>query len=161
MELSDVHKTLNLLKSGKYNHLIENEERYLGKKLSRLKIGGLKEFLYVKESIQKDLTELSKDYLVSEWISLLMYKPGDYFGIHTDGYSYSSDNYDTILSGGYLLNDDHIGGKFIIEGKHNITEIGELFTFDRFTKHEITPVEKGIRYSLHFAVNTLKTNTTI
>ena len=161
MVLSDVSKILNLVKSNQFDSLIEVEHRYLYKQLSRIKIGGISEIKFVKESIQKDLTLLNPEYIVSDWISLLIYKPGDYFGTHKDGYSYSSDKYDTILSAGYLLNSNYTGGRFIIEGKEITPNIGELFTFDRFVIHEITPVEKGVRYSLHFAVNKLKSNTII
>jgi hypothetical protein len=161
MVLSNVNKILNLVQSGKFDSLIESEDRFRYKKLNRIKIGAVKEFKFVKDIIQKDLTLLNPDYLVSEWISLLIYKPGDFFGTHKDGHSYSSNNYDTILSAGYLLNKDYTGGKFLLENNELNSNIGELFTFSRFVTHEITPVETGTRYSLHFAVNKLKSNTII
>ena len=161
MELSNVTQILNLLQSKKFDNLIESEERYLYKKLTRIKIGGIKEFDFVKKIIQKDLTLINSDYVISDWVSLLIYKPGDFFGTHKDGHSYGSDDYDTILSAGYLLNNDYTGGKFLIEGKEITPSVGELFTFDRFVLHEITPVQTGVRYSLHFAVNKFKSNTLI
>jgi hypothetical protein len=161
MVLSNVKQILKLVQSGKFDTLIESEDRYLYKKLNRIKIGAVEEFNFVKQIIQKDLTPLNSEYIVSDWISLLIYRPGDFFGSHKDGHSYSSDNYDTILSAGYLLNNDYTGGRFLIEGKEITPSVGELFTFDRFVSHEITPVQTGVRYSLHFAVNKLKPNTLI
>ena len=161
MVLSNVNKILNLVQSGKFDSLIESEDRFRYKKLNRIKIGAVNEFKFVKDIIQKDLTLLNPEYLVSEWISLLIYKPGDFFGTHKDGHSYSSNNYDTILSAGYLLNKDYTGGKFLLENNELNSNIGELFTFSRFVTHEITPIETGTRYSLHFAVNKLKSNTII
>lgn len=158
MELFNVDKIFKVLESNKWNDLIQIEERYLYKKLSRIRIGEIDEFNFVKTAIQNDLSQIDTEYVVSDWISLLIYKPGDYFGKHKDGYSYSSNEYETILSGGYLLNKDYTGGKFTIEGREIDPNIGELFYFGRFVEHEITPVQEGVRYSLHFAINKLKSN---
>jgi Rps23 Pro-64 3,4-dihydroxylase Tpa1-like proline 4-hydroxylase len=100
-------------------------------------------------------------YKVSEVITLLEYNVGDFFGKHADGPSYESNNDIAILSGGYLLNEDFEGGEFIINDKKLDTPIGSIFTFGRNEMHEVNPVTKGTRYSLHFVVNKPKPKKTL
>ena len=66
-----------------------------------------------------------------------------------------------VGKGAKKTNKDYTGGKFLLENNELNSNIGELFTFSRFVTHEITPIETGTRYSLHFAVNKLKSNTII
>ena len=54
------------------------------------------------------------------------------------------------------LNDDYEGGEFILDGETLDKEIGELFTFKRDVPHEVLPVTKGVRLSLHFSVREKK-----
>ena len=75
--------------------------------------------------------------------------------------SYESNNDIAILSGGYLLNEDFEGGEFIINDKKLDTPIGSIFTFGRNEMHEVNPVTKGTRYSLHFVVNKPKPKKTL
>ena len=106
----------------------------------------------VKEIIKKDVKRTNPNLELSEWITLLVYKKGDYFKPHTDASSY-----DAYLSAGYILNKDYEGGDYIIKGNTlNNIEIGELFTFGRDDMHEITEVTNGIRYSIHFALKNPK-----
>ena len=72
------------------------------------------------------------------------------------GIIFGSSEDDILYSGGYLLNDDYEGGEFILDGETLDKEIGELFTFKRDVPHEVLPVTKGVRLSLHFSVREKK-----
>ena len=116
-------------------------------------ISATEELSFVNELIRKDLDD---DVEPLPWITLLMYNGGDFFGLHTDDKYRGSAEDDILYSGGYLLNDDYEGGEFILDGKTLDKEIGELFTFERDVPHEVLPVTKGVRLSLHFSVRKKK-----
>ena len=116
-------------------------------------ISATEELSFVNELIRKDLDD---DVEPLPWITLLMYNRGDFFGLHTDDKYRGSSEDDILYSGGYLLNDDYEGGEFILDGETLDKEIGELFTFKRDVPHEVLPVTKGVRLSLHFSVREKK-----
>ena len=49
-----------------------------------LKIGNIEDFNFVKDIINSDLKKINKNYKVSNWITFLIYKEGDFFGRHKD-----------------------------------------------------------------------------
>ena len=71
----------------------------------------------------------------------------------------------TILDANFvasnILYEDFEGGEFIINDKKLDTPIGSIFTFGRNEMHEVKPVTKGTRYSLHFVVNKPKPKKTL
>ena len=92
-----------------------------------------------EESWIFDLVEskLSPKYKLTDNFRGLKYTEGDFMTLHTDGqYSHA------YLSGGIL----------------DVSN-GEVFTFSRNALHEITPIESGIRYSLHFHIALRELNT--
>jgi hypothetical protein len=117
-----------------------------------LKIGNIEDFNFVKDIINSDLKKINKNYKVSNWITFLIYKEGDFFGRHKDDDFNLIDKENPIYSGGYLLNDTFEGGEFIVGDKKLNVQVGELFIFERHLYHEVKEITKGIRYSLHFAV---------
>ncbi len=117
------------------------------------KIGNIKEFQFVKELINTDLKCIDVNYNVTNWITFLIYKKDDFFGIHADDiFDYKNSNKQLIYTGGYILNNDFEGGDFIIENKKLEVNVGELFLFKRSAKHEVLKIKNGVRYSLHFGV---------
>tara|TARA_R100000008_G_scaffold86435_1_gene79522 strand:- start:862 stop:1344 length:483 start_codon:yes stop_codon:yes gene_type:complete len=115
--------------------------------------GPTQHYKWFIELLKKDVKKLNPNYEISDWVSFMVYKRGDYFKPHTD-----QSSYDAYLSAGYLLNQDFDGGDYIIKGNTlNNIEIGELFTFSRTDIHEVTQITKGNRYAIHFAIlNTKK-----
>jgi len=103
----------------------------------------------------------------SEDIQISRYKEGDYYIWHKDGkgdhLSASTENNPIIkgrvrkLSMTIMLNDDYEGGDFQFahysKEKCEIhtpvpNKIGTIIVFPSDTEHRVTPVTKGIRYSL-------------
>ena len=122
------------------------------KKHIKVNINIFENYKWFINLIKKDVKRTNPNLELSEWITLLVYKKGDYFKPHTDASSY-----DAYLSAGYILNKDYEGGDYIIKGNTlNNIEIGELFTFGRDDMHEITEVTNGIRYSIHYALKNPK-----
>jgi hypothetical protein len=160
MKLENVSKILEIYKSNDYSK-IHTHYDLDWKKNIWLPISSLPEFKFVENLINNDLLKINPIYKVSEVITLLEYNVGDFFGKHADGPSYESNNDIAILSGGYLLNEDFEGGEFIINDKKLDTPIGSIFTFGRNEMHEVNPVTKGTRYSLHFVVNKPKPKKTL
>ena len=179
MHLTDVNKILKVFNSKDWSEYYEyvnipklvNEEqdqKYANtpKKNIWFKIfktldekRSLKEFEFVKDIIQSEIKKINSNYLLSDYITFLIYEKGDFFAEHSDGLGIppnKTKKHNTILSGGYLLNNDYEGGDFIIDGKKLNVDIGELFYFGRDTLHEITEVKSGIRYSLHFGIDKAK-----
>lgn len=152
MSISDVNNILEVFHSkdwsSKYEYHYENWKHNIW-----FKIGDLSEFKFVKDLINLDLKKINEEYEVSDWVTFLIYKEGDFFGLHTDDViNYGTSKKQIIYTGGYLLNNNFTGGDFIIDGKTNTSNVGELFLFERHLKHEVLKVNSGIRYSLHFAV---------
>jgi len=74
------------------------------------------------------------------------YKLGGYFAKHKDN------NNHRVYSVGIILNDDFEGGNLIIYNNNSETKIdnivGNAFFFESKFKHEVTPITKGVRFSL-------------
>lgn len=149
MNIEDVNKILETLHSKDWSkhYILQNEEL---KKNTWFYINENPQFNFVKDIINNDLKNINQDYKCSEWVTLLIYETGDFFGLHND--DYASKKNQTLFSGGYLLNKDYEGGEFIIGGKKLEASVGELFYFSRKEEHEVKRVENGKRYSLHFAI---------
>jgi len=156
MHLTDVNKILKIFNSRDWSEYYDYVNIANLKKNIWFKINQTKEFDFVKDIIQSDIKKINSKYLVSDWVTFLIYEKGDFFAEHSDGTSYNSKENKTIFSAGYLLNTDYEGGDFIINGKKLNANIGELFYFGRDVLHEVREVKSGIRYSLHFAIDTEK-----
>ena len=99
-------------------------------------------------------------------LQLTRYKEGGFYNWHSDGFGdhtavrqYGDDpnKYVKKLSATVLLNDDYEGGEFqfcsYAKTEHVIStpefnNIGSVIVFPSFIRHRVTPVTKGIRYSL-------------
>ena len=158
MSISDVNNIFKVFHSKDWSSYYEfHKEPW--KKNIWFKIGDIDEFKFVKDLINYDLKKIDEDYEVSDWITFLIYEEGDFFGLHTDDVlQYGSNKKKILYTGGYLLNEDFEGGEFIIDNIKNEAKIGELFLFERYLKHEVLMVNEGVRYSLHFAVETNNPN---
>tara|TARA_Y100001951_G_scaffold87509_1_gene78581 strand:- start:57 stop:689 length:633 start_codon:yes stop_codon:yes gene_type:complete len=108
------------------------------------------------------------DIRSSETPQLTRYKKGAFYSWHPDGGADNLSIYDSSkgtfmkgygrkLSMSILLNKDFSGGKFqfanICNGKRKILTpdfkgIGSIIVFPSFMEHRVTPITKGIRYSL-------------
>jgi len=108
------------------------------------------------------------DITASESPQLTKYEKDDFFGWHIDGHSDSLSAYDLPenkfldknvrkISMTILLNDDYEGGNFQF-GFFNKGDVsiatpefstrGSIIFFPSFIHHQVSPVTKGIRYSL-------------
>jgi len=153
MDLNQVDKILKVFHSNDWSKYYDfHNDNW--KKNVWLNIGNLKEFSFVKEIINQDLTKINKEYFVSDWITFLIYKENDFFGLHKDTMQYRKSEKKILYSAGYLLNDKFDGGEFLINNQKIQKNVGELFFFDRKTPHEVTKIKSGIRYSLHFVIET-------
>ena len=157
MESYDVNRILNVFHSKDWSNYYDYQNVKNFKKNIWFKINNVKEFDFVRDIITTDIKKIDSAYEVSEWITFLIYEKGDFFNEHEDARlsTYISEK-TTLYSGGYLLNDSYSGGDFIINGEKLNCEIGELFYFGRDITHRVDEVKSGIRYSLHFAINTTK-----
>jgi len=108
------------------------------------------------------------DIQSAETPQLTRYKKEGFYNWHSDGGADSLSIYDSSkgkflqgyarkLSMSILLNEDFSGGKFqfigIYNGKRKILTpdfkgIGSIIVFPSFMEHRVTPITKGIRYSL-------------
>lgn len=89
------------------------------------------------------------------------YKVGEYYNWHIDTINTKPDG--RFASAVLLLNDEYSGGKLEIKNTNNeliplIYNIGTLFIFKSDLLHRVTPVEKGVRYSLVNWVSLVKTD---
>lgn len=150
----EINKILETLHSKDWSDKYEiHDETW--KKNIWFKIGYIEDFQFVKDIINSDLQKVNENYVVSDWITFLIYNKGDFFGKHKDDdIRYGNRNSKILFTGGYLLNNDYTGGDFIIDNQKLNVSVGELFWFGRDKEHEVTLVESGIRYSLHFAIET-------
>ncbi len=154
MRQSDVDKIIEIFQSKDWSDKYEYHNEYWKKNIW-FKIGHIEEFGFIKQIINDDLEKINENYVVSDWITFLIYEKGDFFGVHTDDdIRYNQTGMKILFTGGYILNDDFKGGDFLISDKKLEVNVGELFMFGRSEKHEVTTVESGIRYSLHFAIET-------
>tara|TARA_Y100000590_G_scaffold214446_1_gene243122 strand:+ start:561 stop:1160 length:600 start_codon:yes stop_codon:yes gene_type:complete len=96
-------------------------------------------------------------------LQLTRYAKGGFYKWHKDGTGshreiYVGDNKflhgnTRKLSMTIVLNDEYEGGDFQIRGDYNITKVpklgrGSIIIFPSFMDHRVTPITKGIRYSL-------------
>ena len=161
MNLSQVDKILKVFHSNDWSKYYDfHNESW--KKNIWLSVGNLEEFSFIRKIINQDLFEINKEYFVSDWITFLIYKENDFFGLHKDdNIQYGKSEKKILYSGGYLLNDKFEGGEFLVNNQKIQKNVGELFFFDRKAPHEVTKIESGIRYSLHFAIETFNKKTII
>lgn len=145
----EIDKIFEILHSKDWSNYYTIQNNYLRKNIW-FYINDIPEFSFVKDIIETDLKNINMSYKCSEWLTLLIYKEGDFFGLHKDDYLDTKDR--TLFTGGYLLNDDYTGGEFMIGGEQLKAEVGELFMFDRKYEHEIKSLKSGMRYTLHFGV---------
>lgn len=78
-------------------------------------------------------------------IHLHKYEEGNSFERHRDIYYPNQ-----ILNIGVCLNDDYVGGDFILYGPTQIIPkvAGTIYLFKNTREHEVKKIESGIRYSL-------------
>ena len=72
-------------------------------------------------------------------------------GSHNEHDELQNDNNTRKLSMSVILNSDYEGGDFEIFGLENKIprlEEGSIIVFPSFKEHRVTPVTRGIRYSL-------------
>lgn len=87
----------------------------------------------------------------SEKVQFGVYKKDHFYDWHRD---YSSEGYHRKLSVSVMLNDDFEGGELEIQnlwGNKIYTipkKAGSIVVFPSMLKHRVTPVTKGVRYSL-------------
>ena len=151
MNKSEVNKIIKIFHSNDWSDKYDIHNKKWKKNIW-LKIDNIKDFNFVKDIINSDLKNINKNYKVSDWITFLIYKEGDFFGKHKDDDFDATDKENPIYSGGYVLNDTFVGGEFIIDNKKLNVGVGELFFFERHLYHEVKEITKGIRYSLHFGI---------
>ena len=91
----------------------------------------------------------------AENCQLTRYTKDNFYNWHIDGmgsHSESQDDGNTRkLSMSIILNSDYKGGDFEMRGlKEKIPRLeeGSIIVFPSFLEHRVTPVTKGIRYSL-------------
>jgi PKHD-type hydroxylase len=121
---------------------------------------------YMKKA--NELCGWKYDITSAEDMQITRYKKGGFYGFHKDGKSDHLSAYDMPgneslhgnvrkLSMTVLLNDDYEGGEFQFatysEEKCTIhtpefNKIGSIVVFPSDMEHRVTPVTKGIRYSL-------------
>ena len=143
MNLSQVDEILKVFHSNDWSKYYDfHNESW--KKNVWLSIGNLEEFSFIKKIINQDLNKISEEYFVSDWITFLIYKENDFFGLHKDdNIQYGKSEKKILYSGGYLLNDKFEGGEFLVNNQKIQKNVGELFFFDRKTPHEVTKIEFG------------------
>lgn len=109
-------------------------------------------YQYCEKFIQ---INIDQDHFILDRIKVLRYDEGDYFKSHTDGYHNSKNkSLDYHFYGGVELSDekDFEGGKFIHKGKERSFKKGVLVLHKHDEEHEVTPVTKGTRWSIHFPI---------
>jgi hypothetical protein len=87
---------------------------------------------------------------------IIIYEVGSFFKPHTD--FLNGDDIGTII---LCLYDEYEGGEIKIEDKNIKLNKREWIFIDRFTRHEILPVTKGIRVVLTFTVEVKDTEYTM
>ena len=117
MNLSQVDKILKVFHSNDWSKYYDfHNESW--KKNVWLSVGNLEEFSFIKKIINQDLSEINKEYFVSDWITFLIYNENDFFGLHKDdNIQYGKSEKKILYSGGYLLNDKFEGGEFLVNNQ--------------------------------------------
>lgn len=95
-----------------------------------------------------DYLVLNNDIKVIEPFSVIhlhKYEEGNRFERHRDVYYPNQ-----ILNIGVCLNDDYVGGDFVLYGPTQIIPkvAGTIYLFKNTREHEVKKIESGIRYSL-------------
>ena len=95
------------------------------------------EYLLIDQNI-----EITKPF---EVIHLHKYIAGNEFERHSDIYYPNQ-----TLNVGVCLNDDYVGGDFILHEPKQIIpkKTGTIYSFKNTREHEVTKIESGVRYSL-------------
>lgn len=118
-------------------------------------------FNYVDNLIKENF---GKEYKLLQRVTILKYEKGDFFHKHTDGdwNSKLTKNLPEHFYAGVELSkeDSFIGGKFEIDGIPLEFKQGRIFTHSYNEPHEVTIIEDGVRWSIHFLVQ-LKSQSSI
>lgn len=93
-----------------------------------------------------------------EVIHLHEYMEGNEFERHRDIYYPNQ-----VLNIGVCLNDDYVGGDFILYGPEEILpkKTGYIYSFKNTREHEVTKIKSGRRYSLIIFLNNENVETKI
>ena len=97
-----------------------------------------------KDNFLYDISHIEQDM-----IQYTQYNKGDYYDWHTDIGRGDASNRKISLS--ILLNDDYEGGDlaFFLTGEQSLKpDAGQAIAFPSFLPHRVTPLTKGIRWSL-------------
>ena len=91
--------------------------------------------------------------VAAEECQITRYTPGEFYTWHKDGLGSHKEVYDNgntrKISLSVTLNSDYEGGELQFHGLTTHTlEAGSIVVFPSFLDHRVTPVTKGIRYSL-------------
>lgn len=117
-------------------------------------------FNITRKSTTNWIFDRISDYIVAELgleilkpfevIHLHKYDVGNEFERHRDIYYPNQ-----VLNIGVCLNDDYVGGDFILYGPKEILpkKTGTIYSFKNTREHEITKIESGNRYSLIIFLN--------
>ena len=139
MEIYDVDKILEVFHSKDWSNCYDYQDKPNFKKNIWFTISKVKEFEFVQDLITKDLEKINPNYKLSELITFLIYNKGDYFNEHMDWDGKPK----TILSGGYLLNNEYEGGEFKVGTSIIPKNVGEVFLFSRNVYHRVKEVKEG------------------
>lgn len=132
---------LNLVKNNQQNW------KFKDRKYSSFTINSKKDTDWLFDKLKNYFTEETGIQLVKlkEEIHFHLFQKNDFFKKHND----TRDN--RLYAIGVLLNDNFEGGDFNLYNPNELTLnkiIGNTYIFDVRIEHEITPILKGIRYSL-------------
>jgi hypothetical protein len=96
------------------------------------------------KSFFEDITKIKMTNLKKD-IHYHIFKTNSYFGLHSD------DLGNRMYSVGVLLNNNFVGGDFVLYDKDGLIlnkTAGNTYIFDVSIKHEITKIMDGERYSI-------------
>ena len=93
----EIDKIFEILHSKDWSNYYTIQNNYLRKNIW-FYINDIPEFSFVKDIIETDLKNINISYKCSEWLTLLIYKEGDFFGLHKDDYLDTKDR--TVFTGG-------------------------------------------------------------
>ena len=102
------------------------------------------------ESICDDLNiEPFDPYFMEMYIS--KYEVGEGVGWHKDRSTYEYNppyENERVYNFSVCLNDDYVGGQLLVDQENVHTQIGTCTFFSVHTKHMVSPIDSGTRYSL-------------